>query len=57
MIALMEMASPEQRNCTNMKDEEFKIYDPFRRQRKKRTGVANDFVKIYQEHVDMPMVA
>ena len=40
-----------------MKDEEFKIYDPFRRQRKKRTGVANDFVKIYQEHVDMPMVA
>ena len=40
-----------------MKDEEFKIYDPFRRQRKERTGVANDFVKIYQEHVYMPMVA
>jgi murein DD-endopeptidase MepM/ murein hydrolase activator NlpD len=40
-----------------MRDEEFKIYDPSRRQRKKRTGVANDFVKIYQEHVDMPMVA
>jgi hypothetical protein len=40
-----------------MRDKEFKSYDPFRRQRKKRTGVANDFVKIYQEHVDMPMVA
>ena len=40
-----------------MRDEEFKIYDPFRRQRKKRTGVANDFTKMYQDHVDKPMVA
>ncbi len=40
-----------------MRDEEFKIYDPFRRQRKKRTGVASDFTKMYQDHVDKPMVA
>jgi hypothetical protein len=40
-----------------MKDHTFKIYDPFARQRKKRTGVAGDFTSIYQEHVDKPMVA
>ena len=40
-----------------MRDKEFKSYDPFRRQRKKRTGVKLDFTKMYQEHVDKSMIA
>jgi hypothetical protein len=38
-------------------NEDFKTHDPFRRQRKKRTGVKLDFTKMYQAHVDKPMIA
>ncbi len=38
-------------------NEDFKPYDPFRRQRKKRTGFSNDPIKLYQQDVDQPMIA
>jgi hypothetical protein len=40
-----------------MRGDEFRIYDPFARQRKKRTGSASDFGILYQQDIDKPMIA
>jgi murein DD-endopeptidase MepM/ murein hydrolase activator NlpD len=40
-----------------MSGDEFSIYDPFARQRKKRTGSASDFDILYQQDIDKPMIA